>query len=172
MAKKLKHGPPVNLFLPHTFLVCTLGYRPFQVHLYTMHFGLQTRNTSININQPQHPSHTSRSRAWRDKIFCKRMGFRVRLPTGTCPPFCRRISTTRAKIRASDFVAPVTSPMAVTNVIRSAVQGNNKGSGGQKVGSELMLFVSFSFSLCSSCSVVLFAVCRLSWVWRSQQHHQ
>ena len=30
---------------------------------FTMHFGLQTTSTSININQPQHPSHTSRSRA-------------------------------------------------------------------------------------------------------------
>ena len=50
--RKLKHGPPVNLFLPHTFLVCTLGLKPLQVHLQCILVFKQGvhRSTSINLN--------------------------------------------------------------------------------------------------------------------------
>ena len=87
-------------------------------------------------------SHTSSSRAWWERTLCKRIGFRVRTASGACPPLSRRISTTRARMWASGFLALVTFTMADTSITWS-VQGNRSGKGGQ---GSLLSFVSLSSS--------------------------
>ena len=135
-------GPsaPANLFQPSTCQAGTSFNRTVIISV----ISLKSLH-SLHRLQPWRPmmsSHTSSSRAWWERTLCKRIGFRVRTASGACPPLSRRISTTRARMWASGFLALVTFTMADTSITWS-VQGNRSGKGGQ---GSLLSFVSLSSS--------------------------